>query len=271
MPSHAQKARLLIVSATGLSRLCAIPHRASLQVRLEEVRNLVKRNHIQPVVQVDVIGSRNNQQLLVVTLQLLEGIFTEVARMGFLSVNHEHGTTYLIAIRQDGHVHERQGGSLVPPVVGVQRTLVIAARGLVISVIVFHKLGSIVGKRVHHPTGQRIRTLAVVFRTLGVELLAKLIACVSIHSIEIAVGIHPAHVVHRSGDGSLDARIDGRRIQCHASPSADAQYADTVGIHLLAGRKEVHRRTEVLRVDVRRRHIAGVRPHSHRCTRGRRQ
>ena len=168
--------------------------------------------------------------------------------MGFLSVNHEHGTTYLVAIRQDGHVHERQGGSLVPPVVGVQRTLVIAARCLVISVIVFHKLGSIVGKRVYHPTGQRIRTLAVVFRTLGVELLAKLIARIGIHGIEITVGIHPAHVVHRSSDG------------CHASPSADAQYADTVGIHLLTSRKEVHRRTEVLRVDVRRSHITEFTP-----------
>lgn len=136
----------------------------------------------------------------------------------------------------------------------------IAARCLVISVIVFHKLGSIVGKRVYHPTGQRIRTLAVVFRTLGVELLAKLIARIGIHGIEIAVGIHPAHVVHRSGNGSLDARVDGRRIQCHASPSADAQYADTVGIYLLTNRKEVHRRTEVLRIDVRRRHIAGFAP-----------
>ena len=175
-------------------------------------------------------------------------------------MNHEHGTTYLIAIRQDGHVHERQGGSLVPPVVGVQRTLVIAARCLVIPVIVFHKLGSIVGKRVYHPSCQRIRALAVVFRTLGIELLAKLIARIGIHGIEIAVGIHPAHVVHRSGDGSLDARVDGCRIQRHASPSADAQYPDTVGIHLLAGRKEVHRRTEVLRIDVRRRHITGFTP-----------
>ena len=114
MPSHAQKARLLIVSATGLSRLCAIPHRASLQVRLEEMRNLVKRNHIQLVVQVDVIGSRNNQQLLVVALQLLEGIFTEIARMGFLSVNHEHGAADFPAVRQEGHIDERERGGGIP-------------------------------------------------------------------------------------------------------------------------------------------------------------
>ena len=84
-------------------------------------------------------------------------------------------------------------------------------------------------------------------------------ACVAIvGGIEIAVGIDAAHVVHGGGDGSLDARVDGRRIDRHASPTADAEDAYLFRVHVVTGGEVVHRCREVLGVDVGRSHITGL-------------
>ncbi len=45
---------------------------------MEELFNLVERYLIQIVVQVGMAGSRHNVQFLIVPLQLLESVFTEI-------------------------------------------------------------------------------------------------------------------------------------------------------------------------------------------------
>ena len=51
------------------------------EILLHEVLNLVERNHGRLVVEIGVVRARDDEELLVVPLQHLEGVFTETARM----------------------------------------------------------------------------------------------------------------------------------------------------------------------------------------------
>ena len=88
-------------------------------------------------------------------------------------------------------------------------------------------------------------------------MFAKLITGVGIHRVEIAVRVHAAHIVHRGGYRCLDAGVDSRRIDRHAAPAANANDSNTFRIHVIAGGKVIDGGAEILRIDIRRRDIAG--------------
>ena len=194
----------------------------------------VEGNHLEVVIQVRMDRPGDEEQFLVLPFQLRESILAEVARMRLLTVDNQDRVANLGAIREYRHIHERKRGGLVPSPVGVERTLVVAPLRLIVSVVVLDKPRGIVGQGVGETARQSVRTVAVVLRALGIQLLAEFVAGILVHRIEVAVGIHPAHVVHRGSNRRLDARIDSRRIQRHASPAADAEDTDALRIHVLA-------------------------------------
>ena len=61
----------------------------------------VKRDDVRPVIQIRMYGSGNNQQFLIIALQFLECIFTEITGMGFFSMNEQHGAADFIGIRKN--------------------------------------------------------------------------------------------------------------------------------------------------------------------------
>ena len=133
----------------------------------------------------------------------------------------------------------------------------VSALRLVIGEIVLHILRGIVSHHIGQTTGEFIRAVTVIHCALGVQLTAQFVACVDIVSgIEIAVSRDTAHVVHRGGNGSLDARVDGRRIDRHTTPTADAEDTYPLRIHVVTGRKVVHCRAEILGINIGRCHIA---------------
>ena len=73
-------------------------HDCSFQVRAIERLYLVERYFVEVVVEVGVIGAGDNQQLLVVAVQFLVGVLAEVARMGFLPVDEQHGIAYFACV-----------------------------------------------------------------------------------------------------------------------------------------------------------------------------
>ena len=77
-----------------------------LQVLLEERRDLVERDLLHVVVEVRVVGTRDDHEFFVRTLELLESTLAEVARMGFLAVDDEHRTLDLTGVGEQRHVHE---------------------------------------------------------------------------------------------------------------------------------------------------------------------
>ena len=75
-------------------------------------------------------------------------------------------------------------------------------------------------------------------------------------SIKIALRRHACHVVHRGGDGRLDARVDGGGIQRKAAPAADAEDADARRVDIFLHGQKIDRRLIVLSIDVGRSYIA---------------
>ena len=77
-------------------------------------------------------------------------------------------------------------------------------------------------------------------------------------SIEITIGRDTSHIVHRAGHRSLDAGIERRRIDGHASETADTDDTDAFGIDIVQRGEEIYRRQKVFRIDVRAGGSAGL-------------
>ena len=109
-----------------------------------------------------------------------------------------------------------------------------AALGLVVGMIVFHKPRGIVGQRVDDTTGTLVSTYLIVLGALGGNGLALLHALrLGVLTGKIALYVHLRHVVHRGGNGCLDARIDGGSIDGHATKAADADDTDALSIDIV--------------------------------------
>ncbi len=70
--------------------------------------------------------------------------------------------------------------------------------------------------------------------------------------VEVAVAADAGHIVHGACHRSLDAHVGSGSVQSDASPSADADDANTLCVYLVMLRQEVNSRHKVLGVDVRR-------------------
>lgn len=75
-------------------------------------------------------GLGNDEQVLVVALEALEGVFAEIARVGFLAVDEEHGTFNLAGIGKYGGVEESEARCDVPALARIDGTRVESARRL---------------------------------------------------------------------------------------------------------------------------------------------
>ena len=69
-------------------------------------------------------------------------------------------------------------------------------------------------------------------------------------AVEIAVSAYASHIVHRGSNGSLDACVGSGCIQGNATPTADTDDANALGIHIIQLRQEVDSGHEVLRIDI---------------------
>ena len=74
----------------------------------------------------------NDHQFLVVSFQFAEGLLGGRKRIGLFPMYDKHGGTDLVCMVEQGECEERQVGYLLPASVGVHRTGMEAARGLVI-------------------------------------------------------------------------------------------------------------------------------------------
>ncbi len=118
------------------------------------------------------------------------------------------------------------------------------------------KGGRVPGQRVDHAAGHGVDAGAVVGGALsGHERPGPVALLDGVGGVEVALGGHAAHVVHGGGDRSPDARICGRGGQGHAAPAADA---DAPGVDVVAHGQEVDGGLEVLDIDVRGVHVAGL-------------
>ena len=217
----------------------------------------VERDDVHSVVEIGVHSAGDEQQLLVAALQPGKGVAAEVARVRLVAVDDEHGAADLIGVGEQLRVEQRQRGRDVPAVGGVERARVVAARGLVVVVVVLDEKRRVIWQRIDHAARALIRAGLVVGGALRIECLTQGITGVRIVvGVKVAVGGHTGHVVHRGRDGGLDARVDGGGVERHAAPAADAEDADALRVDIIAHGQEVDRGGKVLGVDVGRGDIA---------------
>ena len=127
----------------------------------------------------------------------------------------------------------------------------VAARGLVVVVVVPDKGGRVLRQGVDHAARPGITAALVVGRPLGVECRALFVArLLAVLRVKIPLGIDPAHVIHGRGNGGAHPGVKGCRIECHAAPAANAEQADFILVHVFAHQKKVNGRLKVLGVDV---------------------
>ena len=77
-----------------------------LQIGVEEGDHFVPGDDIHPVVQIHMAGVGNNHQFLIVSREFFEGIFAEIAGMGFFSMDKKYRIADFSLILQERHGHE---------------------------------------------------------------------------------------------------------------------------------------------------------------------
>ena len=156
-----------------------------LQVCLEEFVQLFEGDFFQVVVEVHVGGSWDNEEFLVADglapvlggvefcgdLDLLAGhlfecAFAEVAAVGLFAVDDEHRVTDFVGVCEEFRVQERGACGGGPALVAVEGTLVVAARGLVVGVVILDKVRSVVRERVNNTAGQVVRAVLEILGAL---------------------------------------------------------------------------------------------------------
>ena len=93
------------------------------QVLLIERDDFLHRNVLHVVVQIRVVGAGNDHELFVVAGEFLKGVFAEIQRMSFFTVDDQHGVSDFISKRQKRSVDEGKRGSLIPVSVRVKEAL----------------------------------------------------------------------------------------------------------------------------------------------------
>ena len=135
----------------------------------------------------------------------------------------------------------------------------VAPRGLVVVVVVLHKVGRVFRQGIDNTPAEPVFSGLQISQALGAHGSALGITCFfTVFGIEIALGVHTSHVVHGRDHRRLDAGVQRCGVQGHAAPAADADDADTGRINSVAQGEEIHRSHEVLGIDVGGSHIAHV-------------
>ena len=121
--------------------------------------------------------------------------------------NHD-GIVNLVGKLEETGIEPGQDGRLVPALVGVETTLMVAARGLVVGVILLDEPWH-VGGVFHHTPCTLIGTTLTVLQTLLSQSFTHLVTCLfAVAVVVIAVLRYTAHVVHRRRHGSLYTRVE---------------------------------------------------------------
>ncbi len=219
---------------------------------------LVEGDFVGLVVEVTVGGVFYGEHLLVVTFEFGKGVFSEVVGVCFVAVHDQDCVFKLVGIFKKFEVDEGEDRCGVPAVVGVAAALMVAARCLVVCVIVFDKLGSIVGQGVDDAAGALVGAVKIVGCSLcgqrgpgGVALPGVVVG------VKVAVGADACHVIHRRGDGRFHSRVVDGCLNGDSAPSADAEYADAAGVDVGSCREIVDGGREVFDVDVGRGYASG--------------
>ena len=110
----------------------------------------------------------------------------------------------------------------------------VTTRGLVVGVVVLHKVRRILRQRVHYAASTLIGARRVIGRPLGCPCGALLVASfLAVGAAEVTLAGNTRHVVHGHGRGGFNAWVECGSVHGHATPAADADDANRIGVYVV--------------------------------------
>ena len=96
------------------------PHAQSLcEMLVKKAHDFVEGNDVDAIIQIDVVGARNDHQLLALSSRL-KRVFAEIPRVSFLPRYEQNGSRCnLRNMREEGKIHERHRPRSRPRSVGI--------------------------------------------------------------------------------------------------------------------------------------------------------
>ena len=126
----------------------------------------------------------------------------------------------------------------------------IAARSLVVRVVILDELRSIFRQGVNYSASTGIRSRLVVFDALVVHgLLLGIASFCAVRRVEVAVTGNSGHVVHRGDHRSLYASVCRCSIEADSAPAAYTDDADSFRVDKVSGHQEVYCCGKIFSVD----------------------
>ena len=134
----------------------------------------------------------------------------------------------------------------------------IAARLLVVVVIVLDKIRSVLRQRVDDAACSCVFSALIVLCSLGVDRHPCTVArFLIVFAVKITVARYARHIVHGRSNCRFDSCVNTGSLQCHAAPAANAYNSDALRIDVVLNRQKINSRLKILYVDIRRMHCSG--------------
>lgn len=117
--------------------------------------------------------------------------------MGLVAVDHQDRVSDFISVSKQARVQQGCSSRYVPAAVRVKAALVVAARGLVICVVVLNKLRRVFWQRINYLAGLGIAASLKVSRSLLIQGNSHLVAGFFIViCVKVTIARHSGHVIH---------------------------------------------------------------------------
>src|SRR3954465_749337 len=213
---------------TVWSRGCGEDPSPVSQTVLEEAGQLVERDEVDAIVEIDVTGAGNDDQFLGLSSEGV-GVLAELAGVRVLPGDEQHRSRRdCLDVVEGIEVHELDVAGHRGLRAGVGA---VAARGAVEVVELPVYRGGLVGEFLGGAAGVRGLPAAEFGVALFGSSLKDLTALFKGDGVAESVAVGCAHVVHADGGHRLDARVDLRSTDDETATGTDSKRANAFAVH----------------------------------------
>src|SRR5215207_3398382 len=236
------------VSGLGADELPDGVARRRRQVLGEELLQLVERDQVGLVVEVDVAGARDDVELLRLCRALV-GVLAVVPRVRVFSRDEQDRPRRdPLDLREQREIHERQAARRRE--LGDRVRVIAARRGVELAGLAGDRVGALVESDRRVSRGQNRRAALEVRIALLRARVEEVVALLFGERVTEALDVQAVVVVHDDGRDRLEAPVDLRRAEAEGAAAAHADHTDALPAHERSRAQVVHGRAEVLDEDV---------------------
>ena len=220
----------------------------------EKGRELVERDKLHPVVEVNVAGAGNDDQFLWLTGKPVS-LFTELSGMSVLTRDEKHGTRRnRLNVRERVKIHEldvtaerRVRGEFRRAALGREFT---SRSAVEVIKLTLNGVGVFI---------QFMDRSAGVFGLTASKLYIALLGCLFDDFLSLFEGqgmleritVDSAHIIHADCRDGFHSRVDLGRADDKAPAAANPKNTNPIPVDKRSGAQEIYRSTEILSINIR--------------------